>query len=327
MQTEESSSCIVLCVVYIKSPDMRRFFCVYVFFGLCSKFFKNALDVIRPFMILYSRGQIGILFTNPGYACVILGLHMFYMPAIGFWCGFFGHKGRKGGIIMRVCSKLFLYGFCAMMVGVARAEVSQEDLQKKKTVTSQYYVETQLATKQPAIGPQSGNYVVMYPDSTADHDNNGTNDIAGEIYMRHVATSLSVGSTPDNVDNVQIGETDIPTVGAVNTGLSGKQDKLSNTSGKLVTYGASSGSVTATDVYNSGSAYAGQTSALARAQDVNGAVVNGFGGLLSCAEWEVNTSTGVAYTAQTDPDNEHCLTWLVNTNMASGTYVPQQSGS
>jgi len=185
-----------------------------------------------------------------------------------------------------------------------------DDATRKKTVTSQYYVDTAVETKQPVVGAESGNYVVMYPNSAG---GDSAHNEAGEINKRHVSNVLSGTAS----DNIAVANADIPTVGAVNSGLSGKQNKLSGTSGKLVTYGGAAGAVGSADVYNESSPYSGQTNALVRASHVNSAVANGFAGLLTCNGWE----TG--YNATNDPNGDHCLTYSVNTDMLSGTYVPQ----
>lgn len=84
-----------------------------------------------------------------------------------------------------------------------------------------------------------------------------------------------------------------------------------------MTYGGASGEVGSADVYNESGSYSTQTDALVRASHVNNAVANGFAGLLTCNMWE----TG--YNATNDPNGNHCLTYSVNTDVLSGTYVPQ----
>ena len=191
-----------------------------------------------------------------------------------------------------------------IMIGTAYAD----DATRKKTVTSQYYVDTAVETKQPVVGAESGNYVVTYPNSAGtDTEHNE----AGEINKRHISTTLTVGN--NGGDGINAAATDIPTVGAVNTGLNGKQNKISGTAGKLVTYGGASGSVGSADVYNESGSYSTQTDALVRASHVNSAVANGFAGLLTCNLWETGHTN----------DDDYCLTYSVNTDVLSGTYVPQ----
>ena len=197
-------------------------------------------------------------------------------------------------------------GLMMMAVGASYAEMT--DVQKRKAVTSQYYVDTAVETKQPVIGAESGNYVVLYPNSAGTDQNH--ND-AGEINKRHVSATLTVGN--NGGDGVNAATTDIPTVGAVNTGLNRKQNKLSGTSGKLVTYGGAEGVVGAADIYDESGAYSTQTDALVNASQVNGAVANGFSELLTCRE----------YADGHDGDMDYCLLYIVNTDMTSGVYVPQ----
>jgi len=203
-----------------------------------------------------------------------------------------------------------LWWFAAIVAIFIAVPSFADDATRKKTVTSQYYVDTAVETKQPVVGAESGNYVVMYPNSAG---SDSAHNEAGEIDKRHVSNVLSGTAS----DNIGVANGDIPTVGAVNSGLSGKQNKLSGTSGKLVTYGGAAGTVGSADVYNESSPYSGQTNALVRASHVNSAVANGFAGLLTCNSWETGHDG-------TQPgDDDYCLTYTVNTNMLSGTYVPQ----
>ena len=203
--------------------------------------------------------------------------------------------------------KFCIFGLL-ITVGAAYAE-EPSDAVKRKSVTSQYYVDEKLKTKQPIVNAQSGNYIVTYPTGGA--ANNGV------IGQRHIANVLS-GNANDGTGAV--GNNDIPTVGAVNTGLNAKQAKLSNTAGRLVTYGgtgAAAGTVGAADVYNETYTYASQTDSLVRAAQVNAAVANAFGGILTCSGWDDG------YNSTNDPNGDHCLYYTVDTNMGSGTYVPQ----
>ncbi|MBP5485173.1 MAG: hypothetical protein J6Y07_00475, partial [Alphaproteobacteria bacterium] len=208
--------------------------------------------------------------------------------------------------------KRFFAVLLILVIGVAAHATEPDDATKRKTVTSQHYVDSAIETKQPVIQAQSGNYVVVYPNSSG---SNTAYDEDGEVNKRHISTTLTTGSAPSGGDGVSVTSTDIPTVGAVNDGLSNKQQKLSGTSGKLVTFGGTTGTVGSTDVYSteSGATYANQMDALVRAQDVNGAVANGFSDLLTCREYEGGH--------EGDPD--YCWLWIVNTDMASGVYVPQ----
>ena len=171
-----------------------------------------------------------------------------------------------------------------------------------KVVTSQAYVDREVADKQAKIPAQSGDYVVVYPNSAG---SDTEHDEAGEINARHISTTLTTGNG--------VAGTDLPTVGAVNAGLAGKQQKLSGTSGDLVTYGGAAGSVGSKKVYDSASAYSNQTTALVQAQHVNAAVADGFDSHITCHEY-AHDGSGI------------CL--LYEINPMNGTYVPQPaSGS
>ena len=206
---------------------------------------------------------------------------------------------------MRI-GNLLLVGI--IMIGTAYAD----DATRKKTVTSQYYVDTAVETKQPVVGAESGNYVVTYPNSAGtDTEHNE----AGEINKRHISTTLTVGN--NGGDGINAAATDIPTVGAVNSGLSAKQQKLEGVSGKLVTYSETAGTVGQQAIYDSSTAYTGQGTNLVQAQHVNAAVANGFSELLRCNSWETGHTN----------DDDFCLTYIVNTNLAGEVYVPQTTGN
>ena len=197
-------------------------------------------------------------------------------------------------------NKLVLVSLIALFaVGVAYAETAEEML-KYTRVTSQQYVDDAVADKQAKIGAESGDYAVIYPNSAG---NDTAHDEAGEINKRHIAGALS---------GTGISNDDLPTVGAVNTGLDDKQQKLSGTSGDLVTYGASTGSVGSQKIYSSDTAYTGQQAYLVQAQHVNSAVSDGFSRHITCNQYDPANST----------DDADCLLWVVN-DVSSGTYVPQ----
>lgn len=163
------------------------------------------------------------------------------------------------------------------------------------TVTSKDYVDNAVATKQAIIPAQSGDYVVMYPN-----DDNGDDD--GAIGMRRIIT---------NVSSFGGGSNELVTVGAINSALQNKQDVIpAGTSGNLVTYTGTVGTVGSASVYNASNSYSGQTTALVQAQHVNAAAMNAFNAHLTCNTYD----TSGTQTA------EHCLLW--NVNNLSGTYVP-----
>ena len=211
---------------------------------------------------------------------------------------------------MRIVGKLFAFAVCAFVIGTAYAEGESNDATRKKTVTSQYYVDTAVEMKQPVVGAESGNYVVTYPNSAG---SDSAHDEAGEINKRHISNVLSGTAS----DNIAVANEDIPTVGAVNSGLSAKQQKLEGVSGKLVTYSETAGTVGQQAIYDSSTAYTGQGTNLVQAQHVNAAVANGFSELLRCNSWETGHTN----------DDDFCLTYIVNTNLAGEVYVPQTTGN
>ena len=186
---------------------------------------------------------------------------------------------------MRIKSFIISGALGAIISGGAYADDAATIL-AKKTVTSKNYVDTALATKQPILTAQDGDYAVLYP---------GDGEDDGAVRTRAIITS--VGDYADGNELV--------TVGGVNTALAGKQNALpNNTAGKLVTYNGAMGSVGSADVYDSTSTYSTQQNALVKAKQVNEAISAGFNGVLTCV------------------DSPACTLWRIDDTM-SGTYVPQ----
>lgn len=156
-----------------------------------------------------------------------------------------------------------------------------------KTVTTQGYVDTAVATKQNKLSGTSG-YAVTYGSS------------AGQTAGRQIVTSLGTSTTA----------TTLPTTGAVVSGLNNKQNKINGDNNTVVQYTGTEGSLTSKGVYQASGTYSGQTSNLAEAGHVNTAVTNAFNEHITC-----NT-----YATPGDTTSE-CLLWNVNT--LSGTYMPQ----
>ncbi|MBO7509132.1 MAG: hypothetical protein J6T57_02565 [Alphaproteobacteria bacterium] len=185
--------------------------------------------------------------------------------------------------------KVFMIGGIIGMIGAAYADPSPHEI-----ITSQYYVDTAVADKQIALQPSSGNNVVLWPTSS---------QAAGQVGSRAIVTSVGSGGTG------------LPTAAAVNTAVSAKQDKLSGTSGTLVTYGTTAGQPGSQAIYDSTGTWtnnATQQAALVNAGHVNSAVSNGLRGHITCYQ----------QTQPTDPNEEPiCLLWEIDTSMA-GVYVP-----
>ncbi|MBQ6736212.1 MAG: hypothetical protein IJQ90_01865 [Alphaproteobacteria bacterium] len=181
-----------------------------------------------------------------------------------------------------------------LTLGAIASVLSLNAYATSSTVTSRDYVDNVVATKQAKIPAQSGDYVVMYPN-----DENGEDD--GEIGMRAIITDVS---------NYDEGD-ELVTVGAINSALQDRQDIISaGTSGNLVTYTGTAGSVGSASVYNGSNSYSGQTTSLVQAQHVNAAAANAFNAHITC-----NT-----YATPGDTTSE-CVLW--NVNNLSGTYVPE----
>ena len=162
------------------------------------------------------------------------------------------------------------------------------------TLTSKDYVDTAVAGKQPAITGPNG-YAVTYGAS------------AGAYNQKQIKTS--VGSDTSDPS--------LPTTGAVVKGLNGKQEAIiGGTSGNLVAYSGTAGTVGVQTVYKTNATYASQTDALVQAQHVNTATQNAFNAVMTCNSWDPSV-------AEADRTDENC--WLWNVNRLSGTYVPGSS--
>ena len=136
----------------------------------------------------------------------------------------------------------------------------------ENVVTSQNYVDTQLATKQPVLTAQGGDYAVLYPNSTNEDDD-------GEVGARAIGTSV--------YNYADAG--DLVTVGGVNTALNAKQNSITGTNGNVVVYDGTVGAVGSKPVYNSANAYNTQQNALVQANQVNAAITGGLAALITCA--------------------------------------------
>ena len=149
-------------------------------------------------------------------------------------------------------------------------------------VTSKYYVDTEVATKQPKLLDNGSDVAVTYPAQ-----------LGGTPNQRTIGTSVTTG------DN-------LVTTGGVNTALNAKQQKISGTQNTVVTYGATDGATGSKAVYNASGSYT--SGALAEAGHVNTTVINGFNAHLTCADPVNGTSS-------------NCNLWQIN-DLTGGTYVP-----
>ena len=177
-----------------------------------------------------------------------------------------------------------------IMIGTAYAD----DVADRKTVTSKKYVDDQIATKQPILnanGTDLRDNVVMYTDT------------AGEVTSKPISATLS----GNGIDN------NLPTVGAVNTGLATKQDELSGTSGNVVTYTSNAGTLGEHAVYKTTTTYdTTNAGALVEANHANSAIAKGLNEHLTCAP------NGI------DPASNNCWLWQINDQAAGTVYTEHQ---
>ena len=169
-----------------------------------------------------------------------------------------------------------------------------DDTTDRKTVTSKKYVDDQIATKQPILNADEADLrdnVVMYTNQ------------AGEVTAKPISTTLS-GTGIDN---------DLPTVGAVNTGLADKQNKISGTSGNVVTYTSNAGTLGEHAVYKTTTTYdTTNAGALVEANHANSAIAKGLNEHLTCAP------NGI------DPASNNCWLWQINDQAAGTVYTDHQ---
>ena len=186
---------------------------------------------------------------------------------------------------MRIVGKLFAFAVCAFVIGTAYAT----DAEDRKTVTSKKYVDDQIATKQAILnanGTDLRDNVVMYTNQ------------AGEVTSKPISSTL----TGNNIDS------NLPTVGAVNTGLATKQNEIGagTAAGNVVTYTGNAGTVGEKAVYNSSATY--NQNALIEANHANSAIRTGLNEHLTCAG--TDTATG------------NCWLWQINDQAANTVYTP-----
>ena len=178
-------------------------------------------------------------------------------------------------------SSIIIFGAVASVLAIDAA------MAVTKTVTTQGYVDTAVATKQNKISGTNG-YAVTYGAS------------AGQTDGRQIVTTLGSDTTA----------TTLPTTGAVVTGLNGKQGTLNGPANSVITYTGSSGGTSSQGVYQASGSYSTQTNSLAEAGHVNTAVTNAFNAHLTCNRYATPGDT-----------TSDCLLWNVNT--LSGTYMPE----
>jgi len=123
------------------------------------------------------------------------------------------------------------------------------------------------------------------------------------IVVGLVAGALSFGAWATENPDAQIATSKAYVDAQVGT----KQQKLSGTSGTVVTYTGSAGTVGSRAIYSTGDTYSSQQNALVEANQANTAIQNGLNSHVTC-----NTTA-------TDGTGR-CLLWSINS--ANGTYMP-----
>jgi len=187
-----------------------------------------------------------------------------------------------------------LWWFAAIVaLFIAIPSYATDSSTDRKTVTSRKYVDDQIATKQPILNAAEAdlrNNVVMYTNQ------------AGEVTSKPISTTLS-GTGIDN---------NLPTVGAVNTGLNTKQNEIGagTASGNVVTYTGSPGTVGEKPVYDSNATY--NSNALIEANHANSAIRKGLNDHLSCVD------------GNRGPNNE-CWLWTIEDQAINTVYTPHNN--
>lgn len=185
--------------------------------------------------------------------------------------------------------RLFMLGVMLIGFSAYAADPVKAVDGDKKIVTSKKYVDDALSLKQPKLNDGAAdwrNNVVLYTNQ------------AGVTDKKPIVTSLSGDSGS------------LPTVGAVNTGLNLKQNKLgeNKTAGNVVTYTSTAGTLDQHDVYKGASA-AYNANGLIEAQHANSAIRKGLNDHLSCAGNAPGT-------------NGPCWLWTINDQVEGTVYTP-----
>ena len=155
--------------------------------------------------------------------------------------------------------KLILAIMCVF--GVVSAYATGEN----ERVTSMGYVTEELADRQDKFDKLGADTAVTY---------SGSNN--GEIGSRAIAGDLGAESNTTN--------TAIPTVGAVDTKLDNKQDKLDFAANTVLMNTGTDGAPAAKGIYDDSDSYATQQDSLIDAATFNAALQNAINSELSCAQ-------------------------------------------
>lgn len=188
--------------------------------------------------------------------------------------------------------KLIMLGLSLVVVGTAFAEgEAPTDAERRKTVTSKWYVDQKVGEKQEALSGTDGSIAVY----------TGTDGSLTEIAVsRHIVATED--EDQDTIDDF------LPTVGAVNTELNLRQNKLNGTAHTVATYTASDGSLDQKAVYNTSNAYdSTNQAALIEAAHANSAIQTGLDRHLTC-----DSNHG---------PNDECWLWTVNDQLTTDIYT------
>ena len=178
----------------------------------------------------------------------------------------------------------------------------------------------------PAFGENLALTTVEYVEDVLD-------DYQDKFPAVNTDTLITIDSTQDNginqmpiVDTIVAGENDddehVPTTGAVVTGLNGRQTAVLNLSNQnIVTYSGTTGTVTATPIYNSTNNTF--SNGLVTASTLNTAVTNAANSKVTCYQHQTpgNTSTPcVLWQINTTPTNPLTTTAYLPANIAGTAY-------
>lgn len=166
------------------------------------------------------------------------------------------------------------------------------------TVTSKSYVDTEFSDKQTKLTGTDG-YLALY---------GAVSGLTGE---RQIVTSLGTSTSA----------TTLPTSGAVYTGLSGKQNKVSGTANYVMVGTSTSGSVSEKPIYSNSAQY---MNALIETGTLNTAVRNAANNELTCYDndctlWQINTTGPTTMVGGYDPSVNQTSYCCRRLNGSTGT--------
>ena len=179
--------------------------------------------------------------------------------------------------------KLAVFLIAVVSIGAAWAEGEPTTPDPKQVVTSRYYVDTEIATKQPKLQQLGSDYIVTYPVVDVEHPENTT------------PTSRQISGT---VSDAAADANKIPTVGAVNSALSNKQGLIGGgTDGTVILNSGTPGTVQEKAIYSTTN---NATTGLLQANDANTIVQTQLNAHITCS-------------SPANGDSTNCLLWQINT--------------